>query len=102
MDKKTFDEGLKLLKRFLKDKGLYRSIFINYLFKDGRPIENLFDEFNTKRWNDVDNWELLFYRVNLLVGENNINNFNIGKWYELIHDNGVDAQWKEYYKNNTK
>ena len=105
MDKETFDEGLKILKRFLKEKGKYQQIFVNYLFRNNRPINNLFEEFNSKLWNDVDNWEVLFNKVNLLVGEGN--NFDGTEWIRLIHDKRIDSEWSQYYrkwirKNSTK
>jgi hypothetical protein len=105
MDEKTFNEGLKLLKRFLKEKGEYRSIFVNYLFRNNRPINNLFEEFNSKIWDDVDDWGVLFNKVNLLVGQGN--NFDGTEWTILIHNQNIDKDWEQYYrewirKNSTK
>ena len=105
MDKETFDEGLKLLKRFLKEKGEYHSIFVNYLFRNNRPINNLFEEFNSKIWYDVDDWRVLFNKVNLLVGQGN--EFDTTEWTTLIHNKKIDRDWALYYiewikKNSTK
>lgn len=105
MDVKTFNEGLKLLKRFLKERGAYHSIFVNYLFRNNRPINNLFEEFNSKIWNDVDDWEKLFFRVNLMVGQGNA--FDANEWTTLIHNQDIDSDWKQFYrewirKNSTK
>jgi hypothetical protein len=105
MDEKTFNEGLKILKRFLKEKGEYRSIFVNYLFRNNRPINNLFEEFNSKIWDDVDDWGVLFNKVNLLVGQGN--NFDGTEWTILIHNQNIDKDWEQYYrewirKNSTK
>jgi hypothetical protein len=96
MDEKTFNEGLKILKRFLKEKGEYRSIFVNYLFRNNRPINNLFEEFNSKIWDDVDDWGVLFNKVNLLVGQGN--NFDGNEWTTLIHNQNIDKDWEQFYR----
>jgi hypothetical protein len=96
MDEKTFNEGLKLLKRFLKEKGIYQRIFVNYLFRNNRPINNLFEEFNSEIWNDVDDWGVLFNKVNLLVGQGN--NFDGNEWTTLIHNQNIDKDWEQFYR----
>lgn len=102
MDEKTFNEGLKLLKRFLKEKGLYQQIFVNYLFKNNRPVIDLFNEFNSKKFSDIDDWRLLFRRVNLMVGNNNKDLFDYLEWETIIADNKIHNEWAEYYGKYNK
>ena len=68
MTEKEFDEGFKLLKRFLKDKGIYKPI-MDFLFHDGRMPKHLFWEFNSARFNGVDDWKKVFICTNLMVGK---------------------------------
>ena len=102
MDEKTFNDGLKLLKRFLKDKGLYQQIFVNYLFKDNRPIIDLFNEFNSKFFSDVDDWRVLFKRNNLMVGKKNIYSFDTLEWVTIISNNNIENEWADYYEKYNK
>lgn len=102
MDEKTFNDGLKLLKRFLKDKGLYQQIFVNYLFKNNRPIIDLFNEFNSKFFSDVDDWRVLFKRNNLMVGKKNIYSFNTLEWVTFIKSNNIQNEWADYYEKYNK
>ena len=94
MTQKEFDEGFKLLKRFLKNEGLYYPV-IKFLFSNGRPKENLFAEFNSTRWSGVDDWGELFRKTNLLCGwlyplDGKMYNF-------LIKDNDLINKWRKYY-----
>jgi len=99
MTKKEFDRGLKLLKRFLKDKGLYEPVFKRFLFKKGkRKPKDLFNEFNSTKFNDVDDWKVLFARINLMVGENVP--FNFSDYYTTIHGNQVHIEWPEFCREN--
>lgn len=105
MDKKTFDEGLKLLKRFLKDEGLYFPIYKTFLFKNGaRKKEDLFNEFNTDRFTNVDDWKVLFGRLNLMgYFDFKETDLKIFKKYEaLIFERNLRYKWPEYYKERTK
>lgn len=99
MTEKEFDRGLKLLKRFLKDKGLYQQVFKRFLFKNGKrkPID-LFNEFNSTKFNDVDDWKVLFGRLNLMVGENEP--FNFSDYYTTIEGNQVHTQWPKFCREN--
>ena len=94
MTKDTFNEGLKLLKRFLKEENMYVPIFKKYLFENNRHIEDLFNEFNSKMYADVDDWTLLFRRWNLMRGPND-RSYTI--YERLIVKNSIDSKWKEYY-----
>ena len=99
MTKKEFDRGLKLLKRFLKDKGLYEPVFKRFLFKNGKrqPI-NLFNEFNSTKFNDVDDWKVLFVRLNLMTG--GIGQFNFSDYYTTIQGNQVHIEWPKFCREN--
>ena len=96
MDRKTFDEGFKLFKRFLKNERLYIPV-MRLLFKNGRKKESLFNEFNSKKYSDVDDWRLIFDRVNLLTAY---------MWpyrseeYLVIDRYDLRTKWKSYYNTH--
>ena len=102
MSIETFNEGIKLLKRFLKEEGLYYPIFVKYLFRNGkRPLKDLFDEFNSTMFNDVDDWNVVFNRKNLL-GYKKISEFSQDVHSKLIGRPAVDVKWRKYYNSNKK
>lgn len=98
MTKEEFDKGFKLLKRFLKDEGCYQTVLKGFLFINNRPKLNLFEEFNSKKYHDVDNWCVLFNRINLMTGEkysfSKVENF----YNKNIRDTGLIDRWKDFYK----
>lgn len=99
MTKKEFDRGLKLLKRFLKDKGLYEPVFKRFLFKKGKRKQiDLFNEFNSTKFNDVDDWKVLFARLNLMVGENEP--FSFSDYYTIIEGNQLQVEWPQFCREN--
>jgi len=98
MTRENFNRGIKLLTRFLKDEGYYTSVYQNYLFKKGRPLEDLFREFNTKKYNDVDDWKVLFERKNLLVGCNNDWNYEL--YRTKIISFGISEKWIRFCIEN--
>jgi len=98
MTEKEFDRGLKLLKRFLKDKGLYEQVFKRFLFKNGKrkPID-LFNEFNSTRYPDVDDWKVLFGKLNLMVGKEE---FDLSDYRITIEGNQVNTEWPKFCREN--
>lgn len=103
MDKQTFNEGLKLLKRFLKDEGLYKPIYKSYLFKDGfRKKEDLFNEFNTDKFDDVDDWKVLFSRMNLQGYFCDIHNKYYIKYKHIVEQYNLIYKWPQYYRKHIK
>ena len=109
MDEKTFNDGLKLFKRFLKEEGLYLPVF-KFLFKDGRKTIHLFYEFNSKRFDDVDDWAQLLFKTNLMVGKgegtydrtnffHKLDSYNYGN---LVTNRNLALKWKEYYNEHKK
>ena len=98
MTREVFEEGLKLLTRFLKEEGMYHRVFRGFLFKNNRPIEDLFKEFNSTVFSGVDDWGVLFNRINLMGG---FNNFDYDSYRELGLDKLID-EWEQYYRANTK
>ena len=98
MTREEFDRGIKLLRRFLKDEGYYTSIYKNYLFRKGRPEEDLFNEFNTTKFTDVDDWKVLFDRINLMVGCND--DWNYQEFNNRIITPGIDKKWREFCVEN--
>ncbi len=98
MTREVFEEGLKLLTRFLKENGMYYRVFRCFLFKDNRPIEDLFKEFNSTVFSDVDNWGVLFKRVNLMGGFSKFDYYH----YSALGLDKLTDKWKQYYKANTK
>ncbi len=109
MTEKTFNEGLKLFKRFLKEEGLYKPVF-NFLFKDGRKPIHLFYEFNSKRFIGADDWINVLRLVNLMVGKgintydktNFFDKFDYDEYENLITKNKLSPRWKEYYNKHKK
>ncbi len=99
MTKKEFDRGLKLLKRFLKDKGLYEPVFKRFLFKKGKRKQvDLFNEFNSTRFSDVDDWKVLFARINLMAG--GFEKFDFSDYSTTIQGNHVHIEWPEFCREN--
>lgn len=96
MDRKTFDEGFKLFKRFLKNERVYIPV-MRSLFKNGRKKESLFNEFNSKRFTDVDDWRLIFDRVNLLTAY--MWPYRSGD-YLVIEKYDLRTKWKAYYNTH--
>ena len=97
MDIETFNKGFKLFKRFIKDENMYMPVK-KLMFKNGRKKESLFNEFNSKKYSDVDNWEMVFSRVNLLTAY---------KWpldqeefYNVVIENNLIEKWKKFYYIN--
>jgi hypothetical protein len=96
MDRKTFDEGFKLFKRFIKNERVYIPI-MRLLFKNGRKKESLFNEFNSKKYTDVNDWRLIFDRVNLLTAY---------MWpldqeeFSIVERYNLRTKWKTYYNMN--
>ena len=91
MTKDTFNEGLKLLKRFLKEENMYIPVFKKYIFEDNRPIEDLFNEFNhceDGRWEDLFSW------WNFLRGPNTR---DYDRYRKLIDNYGIREKWRNYY-----
>lgn len=96
MDRKTFDEGFKLFKRFLKEEGIYIPV-MNFLFQHGREKENLFKEFNSKKYRGVDDWKEVFSKTNLLCGY--LYDLDFPTYQCLILDNELPNNWWHYYNN---
>ena len=96
MDRKTFDEGFKLFKRFLKEEGIYIPV-MNFLFQHGRKKENLFKEFNSKKYHDVDDWKEVFSKTNLMCGY--LYDLDLSTYYNLIVHNDLPINWQHYYNN---
>jgi hypothetical protein len=67
MTEKTFNRGFKLFKRFLKEENLYIPV-LKFIFQHNRSKQNLFEEFNSKVYTNVGDWEYIFDRTNLLTG----------------------------------
>ena len=93
MDRKTFDEGFKLFKRFLKNERLYIPV-MHLLFKNGRKKESLFNEFNSKKYKDVDDWRVVFDRVNLLTAY--MWPFRMEDLF-IVDRYDLRRKWKAYY-----
>ena len=97
MNNETFEEGLKILKRFLKDEGLYQQVFKNFLFKEGRPKIDLFQEFNSTIFPYVDGWTNVFKYINLMKGRNE--HFDFLQWKKFFENTDLDSKWQKYYIN---
>ena len=95
MTRETFETGLKLFKRFLKDNGAYQSVYKGFMFKNGRTEENLFQEFNSKKWTGVDDWRQVLTYINLMTGY--LWEFNYEEYNALITNNNLRKRWKDYY-----
>lgn len=90
----TFNEGFKLFKRFLKEQNLYKPV-MKFLFQKGRKKGNLFEEFNNKKYIDVDDWANVFDKTNLLTGY--LYEMNFDEYCKLILDKNLPRKWKIYY-----
>ena len=109
MDKKEFNKGFKLFKRFLKENGMYSPIF-KFLFKNGRQPIHLFYEFNSKRFLDVDDWGQVLFNTNLMVGQGNgtydkgdfFSRLDLGEYTELVSKTRLAHKWRDYYRGYTK
>lgn len=109
MDKKEFNKGFKLFKRFLKENGMYSPIF-KFLFKNGRQPIHLFYEFNSERFLDVDDWGQVLFNTNLMVGKGNgtydkgdfFSRLDLGEYTELVSKTRLAHKWRDYYREHTK
>jgi hypothetical protein len=109
MDKKEFNKGFKLFKRFLKENGMYQPIF-KFLFKNGRQPIHLFYEFNSKRFLDVDDWGQVLFNTNLMVGKGEgtydkgdfFSRLNIDEYTELVSKTHIAYKWRDYYREYKK
>lgn len=109
MDEKTFNDGLKLFKRFLKEERLYLPIF-KFLFKDGRKPIHLFYEFNSKRFDDVDDWTQVLFKTNLMVGKgfgsydrtDFFHKLDFDMYGYLVTTRNLAFKWKQYYNEHKK
>ena len=109
MDKKEFNKGFKLFKRFLKENGMYLPIF-KFLFKNGRQPIHLFYEFNSKRFFDVDDWGQVLLNTNLMVGQGNgtydkgdfFSRFDLDEYTELVSKTNIAYKWRDYYREHIK
>ena len=109
MDKKEFNKGFKLFKRFLKDNGMYSPIF-KFLFKNGRKPIHLFYEFNSKRFIDVDDWGRVLSNTNLMVGKGEgtydkgdfFSRLNLAEYSALVSNTHLACKWRDYYRKHTK
>lgn len=109
MDKKEFNKGFKLFKRFLKENGMYLPIF-NFLFKNGRKPIHLFYEFNSERFIGVDDWGQVLICTNLMVGKGEGTYDKTDFFYKLdkevysnlISKTNLAYKWRNYYKEHEK
>ncbi len=109
MDKKEFNKGFKLFKRFLKDNGMYSPIF-NFLFNNGRKPIHLFYEFNSKRFIGVNDWGQVLTNVNLMAGKGEesydkgdfFSRFNLDEYTKLVYKTNIAHKWRDYYREHTK
>ena len=99
MDIDTFNKGFKLFKRFLKEENVYMPVR-KLMFKQGRKKESLFNEFNNKKYCDVDDWRVVFNRVNLLTAY--MWPFNEQEFSNVIERNDLRTKWETYYNKNIK
>lgn len=97
MDLETFNKGFKLFTRFIKDENVYIPV-IKLLFKNGRTKESLFNEFNSKRFTDVDDWGVVFNRVNLLTAF--MWPLDQEEYSNLVLKNDLIEKWKNFYYHN--
>jgi hypothetical protein len=97
MDIETFNKGFKLFKRFLKDENMYMPVK-KLMFKNGRKKESLFNEFNSKKYSDVDDWKLVFDRVNLLTAY--MWPLSQEEFYNVVIKNNLIEKWKKFYYIN--
>jgi len=97
MDIETFNKGFRLFTRFLKDENVYMPVK-KLMFKNGRKKESLFNEFNSEKYGDVDDWELVFDRVNLLTAY--MWPLSQEEFYNVVVKNDLIRKWKRFYYIN--
>jgi hypothetical protein len=97
MDIETFNKGFKLFTRFIKNENVYMPVK-KLMFKNGRKKESLFNEFNSKKFSDVDDWGLVFSRVNLLTAYRWP--IDQEEFYDVVLKNNLIEKWKKFYYNN--